>query len=43
MVWLAIIPSIVLFIFIWRKDKIEKEPVGLSLWFIGDQTYNGYY
>lgn len=31
MVWLAIIPSIVLFIFIWRKDKIEKEPVGLLI------------
>ena len=31
MVWLAIIPSIVLFIMIWRKDKIEKEPVGLLI------------
>lgn len=29
MLYLAIIPSIILFIFIWRKDKIEKEPVGL--------------
>ncbi len=29
MLYLAIIPSIILFIFIWCKDKIEKEPVGL--------------
>ena len=29
MLYLAIIPSIILFIFIWRKDKIEKEPIGL--------------
>ena len=29
MVVLAIIPSIILFIFIWRSDKTEKEPVSL--------------
>ena len=31
MIYLAIIPSIILFIIIWRKDKIEKEPFGLLL------------
>ncbi len=31
MLYLAIIPSIILFIIVWRSDKIEKEPVGLLL------------
>ena len=35
MVALAIIPSIVLFILIWRSDRIEKEPVSLLLKLFG--------
>ena len=40
MIYLAIIPSIILFIIVWRSDKIEKEPVGLllKLFFFGALT-----
>lgn len=31
MMYLAIIPSVILLIVIWRNDKIEKEPAGLLL------------
>ena len=37
---LAVIPSIVLFVIIWRHDKIEKEPAKLLLvlFFLGALT-----
>ena len=40
MIALAIIPSIILFIFIWRSDKTEKEPLSLllKLFFFGALT-----
>ncbi len=37
---LAIIPGIIIFIYVWRMDRIEKEPAGLlwSLFFLGGLT-----
>ena len=32
---LAILPSIILFIIVWRADKIEKEPIKLLLKLFG--------
>jgi len=31
LLFMAVLPSVLLFIYVWKKDKVEKEPAGL-LW-----------
>lgn len=31
LLFMALLPSVLLFIYVWKKDKVEKEPIGLLL------------